>query len=118
MKNLYKGRYMIAVYDEEDCLIDVGFNIKELLTCKKPSIFRSNLSRHLNGKRKNRKIYLIDLLENHNDCFCLEDKVFLKEFEEDFKTDNQRAEELGVSLRTYYRYKAKERKKNESKSGL
>ena len=105
---------MIAVYDEDDCLIDVGFNINELSICINPSSFRSNLSRHLSGKRKNQKIYLIDLLENHNDCFCLEDKVFLKEFEEDFKTDNQRAEELGVSLRTYYRYKAKERIKNES----
>lgn len=114
MKKLYKGRYMIAVYDEEDYLIDVGFNIKELLTCKKSSTFRSNLI----GKRKKQKIYLIDLLENHNDCFCLEDKVFLKEFEEDFKTDNQRAKELGVSLRTYYRHKAKERIKNESESGL
>ena len=115
MKNLYKGRYMIAVYDEEDYLIDVGFNVNELLTCKNPSTFRRNLNRHLNGKRTKHKIYLIDLLENYEDCFCLEDKVFLKEFEENLKTDNERAEELGVCLRTYYRYKSKGKIKNESK---
>lgn len=33
LHKLYKGRYLIALYDKNDMLVDVGINPFDLLTC-------------------------------------------------------------------------------------
>lgn len=71
---LYKNRYLIAIYDKNDNLIDVACNPKELVGYKHPY---SMISHIYHGKANTNKIYLIDCLEKHNDCFSHEDKLFL-----------------------------------------
>lgn len=98
MKGLYKGRYLIAIYDENDNLIDVGCNPKELLTYKsKYSYSAINLAL----RRGNNRMYLIDVTEKHEDIFAEEDEIFLDFVKETNKTAKQRAEELGMSCRKF-----------------
>lgn len=98
---LYKNRYLIAIYDKNDNLIDVACNPAELSGYKHP---QSMISRIYHGKVNTNKIYLIDCLEEHNDIFSEEDKLFL-----DFvtskkhKTNQEIAKELGIYHKKTYK---------------
>ena len=105
--SLYKGRYLIAVYDDNDNFIDCGTSIKELTFMKHRTIVEQ-LSRGSFFTKKKKHIYLIDCLEKHNDCFNEEDEIFLKEIGNKPTTKTARyellAKRFGVGLRTIYRW--------------
>lgn len=101
--NLYKGRYLIAVYDKDDYLIDVACSVKELKNISKKRSVYSSISRNIHHKSPVHKYHLIDCLEKHNDIFAEEDEIFLKSDFLEHKTIQQIAKELGISERTLYR---------------
>ena len=113
MKGLYKGKYLIAVYDKNDYLIDVACMPSQLSCFKNNESVMSYINRVAKGTQKSKRIYLIDVTEKHNDIFAEEDQLFLEYIEEtntsslnQTEINKQKAVELGISLRTYYRRKA------------
>lgn len=113
MKDLYKGRYLIAVYDKEDNCKGVASSIKELKQIENLGSMPYPICyKILNGKYNYlfSKYYFIDCLEEHDDIFKEEDEIFLKECPNRI-TDNIKASLMGISLRTYYRKKSKERER-------
>ena len=91
-EGLYKKKYLIAVYDKDDNLVSVSGNAK-LLSCA----VRVALTRKLY------KVYLIDVYEKHDDIFSFEDEIFLKEEQNNILTNKEKANKMGISLRTYQR---------------
>jgi hypothetical protein len=110
-RKLYKGRYLIALYDKNDMLVDVGLNPFDLLTCgHRPRTLYETLCRDRNGIF-GYTIHLIDCLEKHDDIFAEEDKIFLDELllTKEYSVEERiiaKAKELGISKRTAYRWKA------------
>lgn len=131
MNGLYKGKYLIAVYDDEDNLIDVGCTPSRLNIVGRCKVTASNyyhIYRVFNKKQQNSRIHFIDCTEKHDDIFAEEDEIFLEYIKNinhcafvDKEPDRVKAERLGVSLRTYMRHKAKgtlyklENKKNKGR---
>ena len=106
MKGLYKGKYLIAIYDKEDRLIDVACNVNELTHYKNSNTAWSIIGHVQRGSIKSDGIYLIDVTEKHNDIFSEEDELFLKWFNEERKPNNKEVcEKLGISQATYYNHK-------------
>ena len=113
LHKLYKGRYLIALYDKDDMLVDVGINPFDLLTCSfRPQSLYENVSRGRNSIF-GYTIHLVDCLEQHDDIFAEEDKIFLDEFLNSLTGEYSieerivaKAKELGISKRTAYRWKA------------
>lgn len=83
MKNLYKGRYLIAIYDKNDECIGVFKSVRELKENNDINQPYSIFYKMLNGEygKMFSKYYLIDCLEEHDDIFKEEDKLFLQERE-------------------------------------
>lgn len=116
--NLYKGRYMIALYDDEDNFIDSFLNAREAceeyrlnldsFLCQLGRLFKGKLS-HTNLFGKNIVVKFIDCLPQ-DDQFHEEDIQFLKRFG-CRKTNNHYVKRLGVSERTFYRNKKKYERK-------
>lgn len=106
---LYKGRYLIALYDKDDRLVDVGLRPSDLELFKhRPESFYEQTCRG-DVKFYNCNVYLIDCLEKHDDIFKEEDEIFLEEINAIESKDEQLeklAKELGISKRTAYRWKA------------
>ena len=103
MKGLYKGKYLIAVYDKNDYLLEVACSPSEL-TCFKGAA--EYLCKIANGQAISSRIFLIDVTEKHNDIFAEEDKIFLEYINKTRKkTIEEKARELNMSARTYYRRK-------------
>lgn len=119
MGNLYKNKYIIAVYDRSDEeLLGVFDNPKDMESLLQTKWANTIISRYISAfntfpiiKCNNYVFHFIDVYEKHNDCFADEDKAFLKEFglNKKYKTETQRTIEYckreGISLRTYYRRK-------------
>lgn len=106
MKGLYKGRYIIAIYDKNDYLIDVVFSPKEMTGYSNANSARSFLSHILKGQCVGMHIHLIDIMEKQDDIFAEEDRIFL-DFVKETKglTNKEKAKAIGMSERTYYRRK-------------
>ena len=105
---LYKDRYLIALYDKNDYLVDVGVQPKELnLFRRRVSSFYEKVSR---GDKRywGYKIFFIECKEKHEDVFKEEDKLFLQEIENSKQGKDEKLEEiakkLGISKRTAYRW--------------
>lgn len=99
----YKGKYLIAIYDENDMLIDVGCNANEITKYKIKSLHEM-LARQSNGKSIHKKLFLIDITEKHDDIFSFEDELFLKTFPNSpYVSTKEHARSLGISKRTYER---------------
>jgi hypothetical protein len=113
LHKLYKGRYLIALYDENDMLVDVGINPFDLNCAIRPHTLYENMCRE-RYSFFGYTIHLIDCLEIHEDIFKEEDELFLEQYagfvgevlDMDKKLE-QKAKELGISKRTAYRWKAK-----------
>lgn len=106
MRGLYKGRYLIAIYDSNDNLIDSATKVADLHLFNQFVIYYAF---HYGNilKRYGYRIELIDCLEKHNDIFKEEDEIFLQEIREESEDYclEQRAKQLGISKRTAYRWK-------------
>lgn len=104
MKGLYKGRYIIAIYDKNDYLIDVVCSPKELRDYKNKNSAKSAISHTL--RRGSSSIHFIDVIEKQDDIFIEEDKLFIDFVKETYGEINKiKAKALGISERTYYRRK-------------
>lgn len=105
---LYKQKYLIAVYNKDDFLVDVVDTVKELKFLNYRSVHTT-----LSKKRKNLhakyKYFLIDVYEPHNDIFQEEDELFKKFIKKSNLYIKERdeiiAKKLGISTRTFYRWK-------------
>lgn len=112
MKGLYREKYLIAVYDKNDYLIDVACLPNELTCFKNQRRAIEYMSKIVNGHRRSSRFFLIDVTEKHNDIFAEEDQLFLEYVKSkqnplnQTEIDKQKASELGISLRTYQRRKA------------
>ena len=97
MDNFYKGKYLIAIYDKEDNLLDVGWNIRDL---NKKNYSFCALNKEVKRRRKRMKpqryvLHLIDVTEKHNDIFREEDREFLKFWQRTKrKSEREKREEL------------------------
>ena len=105
---LYKGRYLIALYDKNDILVDVGTLPSEIeLFKRRPASFYEQTCRG-DGRLFGCRVYLIDCLEKNNDIFSEEDEIFLEEIGA-IKSVDKQLEEIakrnGVSKRTAYRWR-------------
>lgn len=107
-KKLYKGRFLIAIYDKRDYLLEVLVSPSESKLYSKRSLFEM-LSRKMKNPAKYKNIYLIDVFEKHNDAFADEDKIFLNFVKNSNISDAKIAEHLGINLRSLYRKKRQSR---------
>lgn len=102
MKGLYRGRYLIVVLDENG-------NVEKVCdqpcdNCENKNSFKSTVSRAFNGKENRKDILFIDVFEKHDDIFSEEDEAFIEYIKKDIKKSaKDKAEELGMSERDYYR---------------
>lgn len=98
MKDLYKGKYLIAIYDKNDNFIDVQQR-REYLGKRKYQFNRYKGSQY--------SYHLIDCTEEHDDVFAYEDKVFLEWVKANHKeTVREKAKRIGKGWRTIHRYEA------------
>lgn len=111
MNGLYKGKYLIAIYDKEGFIRAVCDSPAEVIS---EGIYKSHaiyaiLSKLEAKKLENKRIKLIDCTPQH-DCFEEEDKLFLQFIEREkppTATASLEAQRLGVSIRTYFRHKTR-----------
>lgn len=94
-------KVLFAIYDKNDNFIDCGFSYKEMCLDSETGW------RYLH-RNKGCKIYQIPL-EVQNDIFKEADEQFIKEFGEQCYTDEENAQMRGISIRTWFRRKAKGR---------
>ena len=107
MRGLYKNRYLIAIYDSNDNLVDCATRVADLRIFNPKGIYHKISINDF--KTRGHTIHLIDCLERHNDIFSEEDDIFLEETKKQSIEYNlqQQAKQLGISLRTAYRLKKK-----------
>ena len=109
----YKGRYLIALYEDDELLryvFDKGSDLAKFL-CRETTVITSQLTRcfyneELTTNIDNYKIYLIDTQETHNDQFKQEDKIF-NDYIKKENTNSMKSycQEHQISCRTYFRRK-------------
>lgn len=109
METLYKGRYLIALYDKDDYLVDVATKPSDFRhICPRTKTFYEQKSKGIQTL-KGYKVFLIDCLEKHDDIFVEEDNLFLNYVKAHEKSIDKQLEEIairyGVSKRTAYRWK-------------
>ena len=128
MGSLFKGRYIIAVYDannDEDLLgvFDNPNDMKEFLQTEYADTIISRYIKTFGTFpiiRCNRyTFYFIDVMEKHNDIFALEDREFLKCYRKS-KTSMQEAycKRNNISRRTYYRHIRIQKDYENTKGGI
>lgn len=112
MKNLFKKKYLIAVYDKNDeDLLGVFDNPSEMEDFLGTKWATTIISRYIKTFGTfpvidcNRYIlHFINVYENHNDVFAEEDKAFLDFFPKDKgELVAQYCEAHSITARTYYR---------------
>lgn len=132
MEGLYKGKYLIGIYDEEDFPVFIASSIKEffdvyirLFKRINPSSTYKALKRLMPSKRECRlnntkcKLVLIEADTITHDCFEDADKDFIEFISEThYKTIHEICEEMGISDRTYYRWKKKGKIKASKEGGV
>ena len=104
---LYKGKYLIAVYDEDGYIVDCATRVRDLHTIKKGTCLKQ-ISRGTSDKHtKQYTVYLIDCLEKQDDIFKEEDEIFLEEEKQLYDTKMDIYKEVArrnkMSLRTLFR---------------
>lgn len=98
----YKGKYLIAIYDKNDRLIDVGCNANEITQYSMHSM-QAMLSRQ-NSKHIYKRLFLIDVTKKHDDIFNYEDEVFLEAFSNPpHISTKELAQSLGISEHSFLR---------------
>lgn len=103
---LYKGKYLIAIYDKDERLVAVATKPSELKKIMNKASFYSGISRKKHKHRPMKHIFLIDCLEKHNDIFAEEDEIFLRQTPIKPPSILEQAKVLGMSKRALYRRKA------------
>lgn len=113
MGNLFKGRYIIAVYDanDDEDLLGVFDNSNDMKEFLQTEYADTVISRYIKTfgtfpiiRCNKYTFYFIDVIEKHNDVFIFEDKEFLKCYKKS-RTNKQVAycKRNNISRRTYYR---------------
>lgn len=77
MQKLYRGKYLIAIYDSNDELVEVAGDPRELKMFKNEKTARSVISRAFTHRQCPKKIFFIDVFDTEDDVFAEEDKEFL-----------------------------------------
>ena len=75
--SLYKGKYLVALYDQKDECVCVGSSLDELSLGKNYIYWLVHQAKL--GKNTHYKLHLIDCTEKHNDIFAEEDDIFMQE---------------------------------------
>ena len=115
----YKKKYMLAIYNEKDNLIDLfdSINIFAKKYNLNSSTLRSEICRHKNLLDPilicKFNIFLIDVETVHKDIFKNEDLIFKEEFKEEFLSNADKSRKLNIGLRTFYRHKKIDKLKEE-----
>lgn len=102
---LYKNRYLLALYDNEEHIVGVYDNVKELAQDRGITIQRVRDML----KMENGHLFLIDAFEITDDCFKDVDEAFKKTIETGQLTkisNKAMADIVGISQRTFYRKKS------------
>lgn len=92
-------KVLYALYDGNDNFVNCGFSLEECGVKHCNSWFWQHTI-------KKWKLYRIPL-EPVNDCFQMEDELFVKEFEDKCFTNEEQAKRDGISIRTLFRRKEK-----------
>ena len=113
MKGLYKDKYLIVYYDKDELPLIVSDNATDF--SEKYAKYREikdghntfgNLSKIFKGERKSNRIKLVEADTVTDDCFKEEDEDFIRFINENRKkTKKEKANELGITARTYFRRK-------------
>lgn len=105
MRGLYKGKYLIAICDRHGDIVDVGLSIPEIAARGHRDALYAAFSKSRIDRNKY-KYVLVDCLEEHDDIFAEEDKLFL-EFVEQLEQEKHpviaMAKEYNIPERTLYR---------------
>lgn len=113
--NLYKNRYIIAVYDEKgEKILGVFDNPKQLNSFLGTKYAGSIISNYIKTfgtfpiiKCDKYNFYFIDIFEEHKDVFEQEDNLFLKFYKENKKQSiDEYCKENNIGRRDYF-YKQK-----------
>ena len=103
---LYKGKYLIAVYDKDDNFVECATSVVELKVISTNTYYeqatRQDITKH--KFRKGYKVFLIDCLEKHDDIFAEEDEIFLKCVNSKTDIYKMLADKYGKSFKTIQRY--------------
>ncbi|NCD06399.1 MAG: hypothetical protein EOL97_09785 [Spirochaetia bacterium] len=115
---LYKGRYLIALYEKDNETLAMNENgIAIFASPKELSLWLNRTDnsvysgiRHLLNEEKRKlfatyNLHLIDCLEQNNDCFVEEDKLFLQFIEKDMANSPKKINNTDISRRQFYRNK-------------
>lgn len=107
MEKLFKGKYIVVVYDSEGYILEVADNPGEIKNYS-ISTMRSICSRILAGQ-KHKFVSLVDVTKVHNDAFKSEDEDFLKFVDSlpSSSTNAEKSKALNMNVRTFYRRQAK-----------
>lgn len=106
MNKFYLGKYLIALYDNNDMCVGSFCNAKELAKAFNKNDVWCTLNRALerNSTIYGYTVHLINVYEEHNDIFSEEDKIFLETCKPS-KTNKEICKELNINERTFYRKK-------------
>ncbi len=110
MKGLIRGKYLVVCYDRDELPLFVASTAKEFAeffnryTSSSTNVAYSLLTRLLNGTHTYSRLKLIEADTVTEDCFEEEDKEFIEFIEKNRKkTVAERAKEIGISEKEYYR---------------
>lgn len=112
--NFFKGKYIIALYDDNDKwkatynnLIELNKKYykkrRETLQQEMRIIFNLQKQGIFTHKFLGYNVFFIDVYEKHNDCFQEDDVEYLKLYGN--KSNKDIIKELDISERTFYRKK-------------
>lgn len=118
MKGLIRGKYLVVCYDRDELPLFVASTAKEFAefynryTGSSINVAMGLLTHLLNGTRKYRRVKLVEADTVTEDCFAAEDKDFIEFIEKTrYKSNKERAKELGISERALYRKREDVRKR-------
>lgn len=104
----HNGKFMFAIYTLDDTLVDVCDNRKQLQNFIGKKVSNSTICRSITENRpmrcQNYRIFPINCIEEHNDCFEKEDKEFASIFN-NTSSSKEFVKSTGLSISTYFRRK-------------
>ncbi|MBQ8443762.1 MAG: hypothetical protein IJX25_00200 [Clostridia bacterium] len=106
MEKLFKGKYIIVVYDSEGYIKEVADKPSDIKSYPKNTI--QSMCSHILQGHNYKYVKLVDVTEQHNDAFKDADEDFMK-FLDSLPakiTNKEKSRILQMNERTFYRKKA------------